>query len=213
MKCLSKNVNQKQYYNILSTKNNRYYQMLKFFMFSLIFSLIMPIFNNASFDQNKQAMAQSSEDAKAISDFIAKGTIDSIIYTTSGKWTAKGQWDLIVSDGKINSFNSDMVWKNGTAGHTHEFRNFESDDDGTQLDKEGIMTIEGKMDVGTNHVISWPKVDATISIEKGKIISISVDDEEVDHHFGNQAVHGAVALMKPCSSKPGPNMEVPIGCA
>jgi hypothetical protein len=204
---------EKQYYDILRSKNKQYDQMLKFLMFSLIFSLIALIINDPSFNQNNQAMAQSSEDAKEVSDFIAKGTIDSVLYTTSGKWAAKGQWDLIVSDGKISSFNSDMGWNNGTKGHTHEFRNFESSDDEIQFDKNGIMTIEGSMDVGTNHAVSWPKVSSTITIEQGKIISISVDDEDVDHHFGNQAVHGAVAMMKPCSSKPGPNMEVPIGCA
>ena len=90
--------------------------MLKFFMFSLIFSSIVLIINYASFDQIKQAMAQSSDDAKEVSDFIARGTIDSIIYTRTGKWDATGQWDLTVSDGKINSFNSDMVWNNGCTG-------------------------------------------------------------------------------------------------
>ena len=101
-------------------------------------------------------------------------------------------------------------WLHRTGGH--EFLNFESSDDGIQLDKDGVMTIEGKMDVGTNNVISWPKVGSTISIEKGKIISISVDDEDVNHHFGNQAIHGAVALLEPCGLEPGADMEVPVSC-
>jgi hypothetical protein len=158
-----------------------------------------------------QVLAQSSEDNQDIKDFVAQGQIDSVIYTTSGKWNAQGKWVMTVSDGKLTSFNTDMAWNNGTSGHSHEFRDFQADDD-IQLDADRSVSIKGEMDVGTNRAIAWQKVPAEISIEKGKIIAISLDDDATVHHFGDQAIHGTVSVIKPCNMKPGPNMEVPTSC-
>ena len=40
---------------------------------------------------------------------------------------------LTVSDGKLTSFDTDMVLNNGTAAYTHEFQNF-------QVDSDNILT-------------------------------------------------------------------------
>jgi hypothetical protein len=148
-------------------------------------------------------------------DFTAGGTIDSTIYTTNGNWEATGTWTLTVSEGELTSFDTDMAWNNGTAAHTHEFQNFVMDDgsDNISIDSEGGVTIGGVMDVGTNGVVSWPSVPVEITIDQGKIITVSLDHEDTDNHFGghDQAVHGTVASLKPCSATPGPNMQIPTG--
>jgi hypothetical protein len=146
-------------------------------------------------------------------NFTANGTIDSIIYTTNGNWKGTGIWTLTVSEGELTSFAADMAWGNGTANHKHEFQNFVMDDDSdnVSIDPGGTVTMEGDMDVATNGVVSWPSVPAEITIDQGKIITVSLDHEDTDYHFGghDQAIHGTVTSLKPCSVKPGPNMTIP----
>ena len=148
-------------------------------------------------------------------NFRANGTIDSIIYTTNGNWKATGTWTLTVSEGELTSFDTKMTWNNGTAHHTHGFGNFVMDDssDSISIDSNGTATIEGGMDVATNGVVSWRSVPAEITIEQGKIITVSLDHEDTENHFGghDQAIHGTVTSLKPCFVKPGPNMQVPTG--
>src|SRR5215211_7732294 len=146
-------------------------------------------------------------------DFVASGTINSTLYTTNGNWEAIGIWTLSVSEGEVTSFETDMAWNNGTSAHTHEFQNFETDEDSDDIsiDSGGGITIEGDMDIGTNSVVSWPSVPTEISIEQAKIISVSVDHEETDNHFGGQSVHGTVTSLTPCSASPGPNMQISPG--
>jgi hypothetical protein len=36
---------------------------------------------------------------------------------------------MTVVDGELTSFNTTMIWVNGTAVHSHEFLNFETTDD------------------------------------------------------------------------------------
>src|ERR671924_264275 len=140
-------------------------------------------------------------------DFRANGTIDSIIYTTNGNWKATGTWTLTVSEGELTSFAADMSWNNATAHHTHGFGNFVMDDDSDNIsiDPQGNVTMEGDMDVATNGVVSWRSVPAEITIDQGKIITVSLDHEDTENHFGghDQAIHGTVTSLKPCSVKPG----------
>jgi hypothetical protein len=161
----------------------------------------------------QQQQKISLEELKDSKDFIASGIIDSIIYTINGNWKANGNWKLIVSDGELTSFDTDMAFNNGTSAHIHEFQNFAVDDDSDDItvDSDGSLIVEGEMDVGTNGVISWPKIPAGINIEKGKIITVSLDDKDTNHHFGGQTVHGSVTLFKSCSVKPGASMQVPTG--
>jgi hypothetical protein len=157
-----------------------------------------------------QVRAQTSED-EGLKDFVAKGPVNSTLYTLTGNWDAKGKWALTVSDGKLTQFDTVMTWNNGTSGHTHEFRNFVADDDDIEVSPDGTVSIKGEMDVGTNNAITW-HTPAEIFINKGKIITVSVDDDDTNKHFGGQAIHGTVAALKPCSLTPGPDMQVPAGC-
>ncbi|MGB9168959.1 MAG: hypothetical protein WCB31_08545 [Nitrososphaeraceae archaeon] len=155
----------------------------------------------------------SLKELEGSEDFVASGVIDSVIYTINGNWEAVGNWKLIVSEGELTSFDTDMAWNNGTAAHTHEFQNFEMNDDSEDIsvDNEGTVVIEGEMDVGTNGVVAWQNVPADINIQKAKIITVSLVDDKTNHHFGGQAVHGKVTSFDSCSVKPGADMQVPSG--
>jgi hypothetical protein len=179
--------------------------------------LLVSSFSSISIIQ--QVVAQSSEDdeiedeeSEGLENFVANGDIDSIIYTVSGKWDAKGRWALSVSDGRVTSFDTDMTWKNATAGHSHELRNFQAQDDSTGLSADQSLSFEGDIDVGTNRATSWSEIPVRIDMEKGKIITITVDDEDTDHHFGGQSIHGTVSVVKPCNTQPGADMQIPTDC-
>lgn len=70
------------------------------------------------------------------------------------------------------------------------------------------VALKGLMDVGTNHHIAWHNVHSIIYIKGGKTISISLDDQETDHHFAGQAIYGVVNSFTRCSDTPLPNMQV-----
>ena len=74
-------------------------------------------------------------------------------------------------------------------------------------------TIEGFTDVASNGRTSWFEVPTTITINDGKIISISVDDNKTNHHFGGQPLLGIVESFIPCSDVPGTNMELLPPCS
>jgi hypothetical protein len=151
----------------------------------------------------------SDSGSEGVKDFVANGHVNSTLYTLTGNWAATGKWALAVDDGKVTSFNTDMVWNNGTAGHTHEFRNFVADNDNIVLGPDRTVSIKGVMDVGSNRAISWTGIPAEIFIEKGKIITVSLDDEGTNKHFGGQSIHGTVDAITQCGLKPGPEMEMP----
>jgi hypothetical protein len=69
------------------------------------------------------------------------------------------------------------------------------------------------MDVATPGKQPWTNVPAKIDINKGKTITISLDDTKTNHHFAGQPVHGVVTSLTPCSDQPGPNMEILPSCS
>jgi hypothetical protein len=146
--------------------------------------------------------------------FIANGKMDSTLYTINGNWRSTGDWNMNVADGELMNFTTTMAWYNGTAGHTHEFLNFEADeDDGVDISAEDqTISVAGTMDVGTNNAVAWEDVPSEIVIERGRIISVSVDDEATDEHFSGQSVHGNVTSLRICSTTPGPAMQVSPAC-
>jgi hypothetical protein len=145
--------------------------------------------------------------------FIADGIMDSTLYTTNGNWRSTGNWNMNVADGELMNFTTTMSWNNGTAGHTHEFLNFEADDDGVDISAEDqTISVSGTMDVGTNGAVVWEDVPSEIVIQGGKIISVSVDNEATEGHFSGQSVYGNVASLTICSTTPGPAMQVSPAC-
>jgi hypothetical protein len=156
----------------------------------------------------------SWDELEETESFIANGKMDSTLYTINGNWRSTGDWSMNVADGELMNFNSTMSWYNGTAGHTHEFLNFEAGEDGgVDISAEDqTISVAGTMDVGTNAAVAWEDVPSEIVIQGGKIISVSVDDEATDEHFSGQSVHGNLTSLTVCSTTPGPAMQVSPGC-
>jgi plastocyanin len=147
-----------------------------------------------------------------IDSFKASGKINSYIVTAASPWNATGDWSMIVENGEMKNFVTNMAWFNGTTGHTHDFLNFDSRDD-IELPSDNILTIDGKMDIASNGVITWDGVDSTINLGGGgRTITISVDHEDTDHHFAGQPIIGTVTSLTPCSDKPGASMEILPTC-
>src|SRR5919106_169101 len=141
--------------------------------------------------------------------FIANGKMDSTLYTINGNWKSTGDWSMNVADGELMNFTTTMGWYNGTAGHSHEFLNFEADEDGVDISAEDqTISVAGTMDVGTNGAVAWEDVPSEIVIERGRIIGVSVDNEATDEHFSGQSVYGNLTSLSICSTTPGPAMQV-----
>ena len=162
---------------------------------------------------------ENLESSQSASGFVANGKINTVIDVPNGKWLAAGNWSIIVNNDNVTSFETKMTWYNssGTNAHTHELTNFKSVSDNTQAvpmnltDKQ--KTIEGFTDVGSNGRTSWFEVPTVITINDGKIISISVDDNKTNGHFAGQPLLGIVDSFVPCSDVPGPNMEFLPPCS
>ncbi len=147
-----------------------------------------------------------------IDSFIANGKINSFIVTELNPWNATGDWNMVVENGEMKNFVTNMAWFDGTTGHTHDFLNFESRGE-IELPPDNIVTIDGEMDVASNGIISWDGVESTINIGGGgKTITISVDHEDTDHHFAGQPIVGTVTSLTPCSDTPGASMEILPTC-
>src|SRR5918996_6326699 len=147
--------------------------------------------------------------------FIANGKMDSTLYTINGNWRSTGDWSMNVADGELMNFTTTMAWYNGTAGHSHEFLNFEADEDGVDISAEDqTISVAGTMDVGTNGAVAWEDVPSEIFLQRGRIIGVSVDNEATDEHFSDQSVYGNLTSLRICSTATaGPAMQVsPPGC-
>lgn len=148
-----------------------------------------------------------------IDSFKATGTIHSYIVTPTSPWNATGDWTLIVEDGEVINFITNMAWFNGTSGHTHDFLNFDASSD-IELPADNIVTIDGEMDVASNGIVTWDEVESSINIGGGgRTITINVDHDETDHHFAGQPIVGTVNSLTPCSDSPGPSMEILPTCS
>ena len=112
-----------------------------------------------------------------------------------------------------------MTWYNssGTNAHTHELTNFRAAAGDIQtIPMSGTanqIIIKGVTDVGSNNRVSWFEVPTTITINDRRILSISLDDNKTNHHFGGQPLLGIVDSFVPCSDLPGPNMEFLPPCS
>jgi hypothetical protein len=179
-----------------------------FFVVSLAMMLMLALLGSKEISQQINAKS-TIENSPVIKSFIANGDISSIVYTIYGNWDVRGIWAVVVANDEVTAFNANMNFANGTASHSHEFQNFIAKNNNAGLGLDQSFSFGGKMDVGTNGVISWVNVPSQINIEKGKTITISVDDKQTNDHFGGQTIHGTVNVIKPCGLKPGPQMQIP----
>lgn len=159
---------------------------------------------------------QSQTQQAAIRDFIISGKINSVLPIGNDTWLADGNWNMNVEDGEINSFVTKMTWTSadGNKSHTHEFENFEpigSSNDGIIMSPTDSLLLEGEIDVGTNGVFDWEDVPTRIYFGNGKTMTVLLDDEATNSHFGRQPIYGLVTSFTPCGA-PGPSMEVLPRC-
>jgi hypothetical protein len=179
-------------------------------------SPIVPLFPSPSQPSTATSIPSSNQTPNLLGAIKASGTINSLINTPTTKWIATGNWSLVTKDGGNNSFTTNMTWYNnsGTGTHTHELQNLTLTQQPQITEQPAInLALKGLMDVGTNHRVVWHKVEGTIDINNGKTISISLNDNQTNHHFARQPIYGIVHSLTRCSDTPLPNMEVLPPCS
>ena len=111
------------------------------------------------------------------------------------KFVLSGYWKLVTENGKIADFTSEFYTGhvNGANNHTHQLTNLRvQDHKPLQLSADRSTQISGLTDVKTNGKNAWNDVPTTISISKGRTISIDIADNETQRHFMGQPIYGIV---------------------
>jgi len=148
----------------------------------------------------------------ATETFSADGQISSLVLgmppsthtvnmSSVDKFILSGYWNLVTDKGKITNFTSDFYTGsvNGANNHTHQLTNLRVDGDGdkpVQLGEDGSFQISGLTDVKTNGKNAWKDVPTTISISKGRTISINLADSGTQRHFMGQPIYGIVKELE-----------------
>ena len=147
----------------------------------------------------------------AVNDtFTADGQISSLVLgmppstntanmSSVEKFILSGNWKLVTDKGKIANFTSEFYTGgiNGANNHTHQLTNLRlQSDKPVQLSADGSTQISGLTDVKTNGKTAWNNVPTTISISKGRTISIDIADNGTQRHFMGQPIYGIVKDLK-----------------
>jgi hypothetical protein len=142
--------------------------------------------------------------------FIADGQIGSLVLglppsvqtvnmSSVDKFILSGYWKLVCDNGKITNFTSEFYTGhvNGANNHTHQLTNLRIESNSPiQLSADGNTQISGLTDVKTNGKDAWNNVLITISISKGRTISINIADNRTQRHFMGQLIYGIVQDLK-----------------
>lgn len=124
---------------------------------------------------------------------------DSVNMSSVDKFILSGNWKLVTDKGKIANFTSEFYTGhvNGANNHTHLLTNIRvHDDKPVQLSTDGSTQILGLTDVKFNGESAWSDVPTTISISKGRTISINLADNGTERHFMGQPIYGIVKDLK-----------------
>ncbi len=146
----------------------------------------------------------------ATETFSADGQISSLVLgmppskntvnmSSVEKFILSGNWKLVTDKGKIANFTSEFYTGpvNGANNHTHQVTNLRVEDDRPiLLSTDGSIQISGLTDVKTNGKSAWKDVPTTISISKGRTISINLADNSTERHFMGQQIYGVVKDLK-----------------
>jgi hypothetical protein len=142
--------------------------------------------------------------------FTADGQISSLVLgmppstntvnmSSVEKFILSGYWKLATNEGKVSNFTSEFYTGhiNGANNHTHQLTNLRVENDKPiQLSADGSTEISGLTDVKTNGKSAWNYVPTTISISKGRTISINIADNGTQRHFMSQPIYGIVKDLK-----------------
>lgn len=138
--------------------------------------------------------------------FSANGQISSLVFgmpastnivnmSSVEKFILSGYWKLVTDSGKVANFTSEFYTGpvNGANNHTHLLTNIRvQDHKPVQLTTDGSSYISGLIDVKINGESAWSDVPTTISISKGRTISINLADNGTQRHFMGQPIYGIV---------------------
>lgn len=92
------------------------------------FVVLVGGYGNFAFSQGEQlgSAPTSNETTLSLPDssqaplgFVTKGTINTLITVPNGKWLATGNWSLILNNGNVTSFETNMTWYNSTGTNAH----------------------------------------------------------------------------------------------
>ena len=162
--------------------------------------------------------AQATVLKSPIKTFSASGDISSLIFVTqkpinatinpsslsnATKFVLSGDWNLTVDTGKVTNFAAKFikVLNDSSRWHTHDLINFKPTNTNNnniivQLSPDKSATIQGTVDIKLNNTSPWNNVKSNISISKGKVITIDLDNKATGNHFQGQPIYGVVESIK-----------------
>ena len=181
-----------------------------------VFAQTNQISNAAGSNSTNTNTTQATLLASPIETFSAKGDISSLIFVTqkpinatinpsslsnATKFVLSGDWNLTVNTGKVTDFTAKFikVLNDGSRWHTHDIINFKpSNINNTivQLSPDKSASIQGTVDIKLNNTSAWNNVKSNISISKGKVITINLDNIATGNHFQGQPIYGVVESIK-----------------
>src|SRR5215212_4667971 len=160
------------------------------------------------------ALSQMSSSTSSRATFDMDGVISSLILgvpantktidmTTVQKFILSGDWSMSVDQGNLTNFNANFYTGpvNGANNHTHQLSNFRvNNNNPIQISPDNSLSISGILNVRTAGNNAWNNVNTTLVISNGRIISISLDDNDTQRHFMDQQIYGIVKKSKCISS-------------
>jgi len=152
------------------------------------------------------ALSQMSSSTSSRATFDMDGVISSLILgvpantktidmTTVQKFILSGDWSMSVDQANLTNFNANFYTGpvNGANNHTHQLSNFRvNNNNPIQISPDNSLSISGILNVRTAGNNAWNNVNTTLIISNGRIISISLDDNDTQRHFMDQQIYGIV---------------------
>ena len=147
--------------------------------------------------------------------FSANGIISSLVFVTQNpnntfsngntaagikdakKFVLAGDWVLTVNNGKVTGFTAKFikVLNNGQKWHTHIITNFRPMTN-VSLAPDRSTSLSGTVDVKLNGTSIWNTTKVNLMINKGKTLTINLDNQATSNHFQGQPIYGVVESMK-----------------
>ncbi|HYV52319.1 MAG TPA: hypothetical protein VE971_03410 [Candidatus Eisenbacteria bacterium] len=149
--------------------------------------------------------------------FSANGIISSLVFVTQNpndtisngnsaagikdakKFVLAGDWVLTVNNGKVTDFTAKFikVLDNGQKWHTHVITRFRPvNDTKVSLAPDRSASLSGTVDVKLNGTSVWNTTKVNLMINKGKTLTINLDNQATSNHFQGQPIYGVVESMK-----------------
>jgi len=149
--------------------------------------------------------------------FSANGIISSLVFVTQNpndtisngnsaagikdakKFVLAGDWVLTVNNGKVTDFTAKFikVLNNGQKWHTHVITNFRPmNNTKVSLAPDRSASLSGTVDVKLNGTSVWNTTKVNLMINKGKTLTINLDNQATSNHFQGQPIYGVVESMK-----------------